>query len=153
MKEEKIIIGRRDKIDLPDFAIQNISAKIDTGAYTSSIHCVNAKVTGIKKKILTFSIVDPTNADVSDKRYHTHEFTEKIIRNSFGQQEKRYVIKTHILIFNQVMETQFSLSDRSEMRHPVLLGRKLLKKKFIVDVSKFNLSYKQKKKKKRRSQS
>jgi hypothetical protein len=149
MQEEKIIIGRSDKIDLPDFGISDISAKVDTGAYTSAIHCVNPKVTGIKKKTLTFSIVDTGNSDVSDKRYHTGEFTEKVIRNSFGQIEKRYIIKTHILIFNQLMETQFSLSDRSEMRHPVLLGRKLLKKKFIVDVSKFNLSYKQKKKKKR----
>jgi hypothetical protein len=153
MKEEKLVIGRSDKIDLPDFVIHNISAKVDTGAYTSSIHCVNPKVTGIKKRILTFSIVDPGNADVSNKRYHTQEFTEKIIRNSFGHVEKRYIIKTHILIFNQVMETEFSLSDRSEMRHPILLGRKLLKKKFIVDVSRFNLSYKQKKKKKRKSQS
>jgi hypothetical protein len=147
MKEEKIIIGRSDKIDLHDFAIHNISAKLDTGAYTSSIHCVDPKVSGVKKKILAFGIVDPGNAEVSDKRFHTQEFSEKIIRNSFGHIEKRYVIKTHILIFNQRIETEFSLSDRSEMKHPVLLGRKLLRKKFIVDVSKFNLSYKQKKRK------
>jgi hypothetical protein len=153
MKEEKLIIGRSDKIDLPSFAIHNISAKVDTGAYTSSIHCVNPKVTGIKKKILTFSVVDPGNTEVKNKRFHTGEFTEKTIRNSFGHIEKRYIIKTHILIFNQSMETEFSLSDRSEMKHPVLLGRKLLKKKFIVDVSRFNLSYKQKKKIKRKSQS
>ena len=36
---------------------------------------------------------------------------------------------------------------RSMMKHPVLLGRKFLDKSFMVDVSKFNLSYKEKRKK------
>jgi hypothetical protein len=146
MKEEKFIIGRSDKIDLPDFGISNISAKVDTGAYTSAIHSVNPKISGTRKKILAFSIVDPGNSEVRGQRYRTEDFTEKIIRNSFGQIEKRYVIKTNILIFNKVIETEFSLSNRSEMRHPILLGRKLLKKGFVVDVSRFNLSYKGKKK-------
>jgi hypothetical protein len=153
MKEEKLIIGRSDKIDLPDFGVSDISAKIDTGAYTSAIHSVNPKVSGTKKKVLAFSIVDPGNSEVKGQRYHTEDFTEKIIRNSFGQIEKRYVIKTNILIFNKIIETQFSLSNRSEMRHPILLGRKFLKKGFVVDVSRFNLSYKIKKKHKRKSKS
>ena len=148
MKEEKFIIGRSDKIDLPDFGINNISAKVDTGAYTSAIHSVNPEVSGVKKKVLSFSIVDPGNTEVKGQRYHTEDFTEKIIRNSFGHIEKRYVIKTNILIFNKMIETEFSLSNRSEMRHPVLLGRRFLKKGFVVDVSKFNLSYKVKRRRK-----
>ncbi|MFL5729635.1 MAG: ATP-dependent zinc protease [Cytophagaceae bacterium] len=152
MREEKFIIGRSDKIDLPDLDIHNISAKIDTGAYTSSIHCLNPKVSGTKKKVLSFSVVDPGNNEVRGIRYRTAEFSQKNIRNSFGQIEKRYIIKTNILIFDKLIETQFSLSNRSEMKHPVLLGRKLLKKGFVVDVSKFNLSYKQKKKRKRSRQ-
>ena len=66
MKEEKLTIGRRDKIDLPDFGITDISAKVDTGAYTSSIHAANQKITGNKKKILTFSIADPDLAFAGD---------------------------------------------------------------------------------------
>jgi hypothetical protein len=150
MNEEKILIGRSDKIDLPDLGITNISAKIDTGAYTSSIHCSSQKVTGKKKKILTFKIVDSLHTEFEENKHSTNDFTERNIKNSFGHIEKRYIIKTKILIFNKIIETEFSLSNRSNMRHPILLGRKLLKSRFIVDVSKFNLSYKKKRKKNRK---
>ena len=150
MGEEKIIIGRSDKIDLPDFGISNISAKIDTGAYTSSINCSSQKVTGKKNKTLTFKIVDSLHAEFEEYKHSTTDFSERNIKNSFEHIEKRYIIKTKILIFNKIIETEFSLSNRSNMRHPILLGRKLLKSRFIVDVSKFNLSYKKKRKKNRK---
>jgi hypothetical protein len=150
MSEEKTLIGRSDKIDLPDFGINNISAKIDTGAYTSSIHCSSQKVTGKKNKTLTFKIIDSLNTEFEENNHSTKEFTERNIKNSFGHIEKRYIIKTKIRIFNQIIETEFSLSNRANMRHPILLGRKLLKSRFIVDVSKFNLSYKKKRKKNRK---
>ena len=38
---EKIVIGRFEKADFPLLDLENISIKIDTGAYTSSIHCDN----------------------------------------------------------------------------------------------------------------
>lgn len=134
-----MVIGRRDLIDLPEFNIKNLSAKVDTGAYTSSLHassieCVNNK--------LTFKLHHSGGECVIS----TGEFSERSIRNSFGATETRYVIKTKVLIFNKIIESEFSLSDRSEMKHPVLLGRKFLKDQFIVDVSRFNLSYKQKRK-------
>ena len=39
----KKIIGRLEKVSFPAFQLHNIDAKIDTGAYTSSIHCKKAK--------------------------------------------------------------------------------------------------------------
>lgn len=59
--------------------------------------------------------------------------------------EERYVITTDILIFNKRIKTEFSLSDRSTMKYPILLGRKLLAKRFVVDVAVTNLSFKNKK--------
>lgn len=35
----KKIIGRTDLIDFPELDLWNIGAKIDSGAYTSAIHC------------------------------------------------------------------------------------------------------------------
>ncbi|HEY8402634.1 MAG TPA: RimK/LysX family protein [Cytophagaceae bacterium] len=147
MKAEKIVIGRTDKIDIPEFNIKNISAKIDTGAFTSVLHCSQTKVSGGK---LTFHIVDKSSKGLQKRVFVVDDFTQRVIKNSFGDVEKRYVIKVKIVIFNKTIDTEFSLTDRSNMKHPVLLGRKFLNGKFIVDVSKFNLSYREKNKNKKR---
>lgn len=150
MDDEKRTIGRTDRIDLPELGIYNIKAKIDTGAYTSSIHCNNPVVKGKKKKKLVFHIVDSVHSELESKEFSTEDFSERKIKNSFGQTETRYVVKTPVLIFNKIIETEFTLSDRSNMKHPVLLGRKFLNPDFIVDISRFNLSYRQKRKKERK---
>jgi two-component system chemotaxis sensor kinase CheA len=51
------------------------------------------------------------------------------------------VVKTKIKIFNKIYNTEFSLSDRSHMKNPILLGRKLLSGRFVVDVAEENLSF------------
>ena len=148
MAKEKIVIGRSDIIDLPEFDISNIKAKIDSGAYTSSIHCSKPKLSIVEgKKRITFYILDNLKEQINNKEFYSEEYTERNIKNSFGQTERRFIIKTKITIFNKIIKTEFSLSDRKNMKHPILLGRKFLKGRFIIDVSKFNLSYKQKRKK------
>jgi hypothetical protein len=146
--KQKKLIGRTDKVDFPEFGLFNIRAKIDTGAYTSSINSKEIKVSGKIKKKLSFKISDPFT-ELQSKVYSTYDFVEKEIKNSFGQSERRFVIKTSIILFGKEYETEFSLSDRSGMKYPVLLGRKFLKEGFLVDISVFNLSYKEKIKKKR----
>jgi hypothetical protein len=142
--EVKQLIGRRDLIDLPDYSLFNISAKIDTGAYTSALHAFEIRKVGDK----LFFKVEHSKGQIE---IEAKEFSERLIKNSSGATEKRFVVKTRVLIFNKIIETEFSLCDRSEMKHPVLLGRKFLKDQFIVDVSRFNLSYKQKRKLERKN--
>lgn len=150
LKKEKIVIGRSDIIDLPDFSITNIKAKIDTGAYTSSIHCSTPQIIGKKKKRISFYIISKDKS--KNTLFVSDQFSERNIKNSFGQTERRFIIKTKVSIFGRRIETEFSLSNRANMKHPVLLGRKFLKTRFIVDVTKFNLSYKKKRKKKKLDQ-
>ncbi len=138
---KKLIIGKHDKIDLPEFNILNIKAKIDTGADSSSIHCTKIRIVERDNKtILKFKILD-------EELHEVESFYETEIKNSFGQTETRYVINTTIVLFNNTYDFVVSLTDRSDMKFPILLGKKLLNKNFIVDVSKVNLSYKLKNKK------
>ncbi len=140
----KRIIGRVDIVDLPELALFDMEAKVDTGAYTSSIHCAKVKLitTGNVQKI-SFQIPGPKGKEPSTRRFVTENFREKHVKNSFGHTEKRFVIKTRILIFGRLINASFTLSNRTNMRYPILLGRKLLKKKFVVDVSAAYLSYSQ----------
>jgi hypothetical protein len=63
------------------------------------------------------------------------EYSRKKIKNSSGEMEERYVIKTIIQIGRKKINTTISLTDRGNMRYPVLIGRRLLKGKFLIDVN------------------
>jgi len=58
------------------------------------------------------------------------------VKSSTGISECRYKIKTKIKLGDKIYKTDFTLSDRSEMKFPILLGRKVICKNFLVDVSK-----------------
>ncbi|WP_421874539.1 ATP-dependent zinc protease [Marinoscillum sp.] len=141
MKNKKII-GRADKVDLPDLGIMDAKAKVDTGAYTSSIHCKRIKV---NENVLSFQLPTEVQGKAVVKNFQTKDFFQKSIRSSNGETQKRYIIKTSIVLFGKSYQAEFSLTDRSRMKNPILLGRKLLKEKFLVDVSQKNLSYDEKK--------
>lgn len=139
------IIGRFDRIDLPDFGAINIGAKIDTGAYSSAIHCSNIKLYKKKgKRYISFHILDSHIPVIEHRRYITSRFRKKKVRSSSGHVEKRYFIETYIILFGEKLLVEFSLSDRENMRFPVLLGRKMLKNRFLVDVALIDVSYHQK---------
>ena len=143
----KRTIGRIEKVDFPELHLNGIEAKIDTGAYTSSIHCESVKST-VKDGVeyVTFTLLDAHHPLFHKKKYTLPLHAEKIIKNSFGQAESRYVIQTKITLFEEIYDIELSLADRSAMDYPVLLGRKLLKNRFIVDIAQINCSLKYKKK-------
>jgi hypothetical protein len=135
------ILGRSDRVDLPGLGLTNILAKIDTGAWTSSLHCSRAEV--VKGK-LEFILVDKDNPAVTGAKFTVKKFTRREIKNSFGMAEMRFVITTKVKIYNHLINAEFSLSDRDKLRFPVLLGRKILRDRFLIDVTEKDLSYKSK---------
>jgi hypothetical protein len=141
--KKKITIGRKDKADFPELGLIHLDIKMDTGAYTSAIHCHKIKREVIDgKEILKFTLLDPTHSQYENKALTKDKFTEKWIKNSFGGREKRFVIKTEIFIFEKKYAIELSLSERKGMRFPILIGRRFLMGKFIVDPSKYDISYK-----------
>lgn len=144
-KQEKLIIGASDIIDLPSLKLHNITCKIDTGADTSAIHTYQVQVI-LKDQvpILQFRVLDPSHPLYVRRVFNFKNFYQTRIRNSFGEEEERYVIKTKVQVFGKIYYTEFTLANRQEMRYPILLGKKFLENKFLVDVSLKNVSYNQK---------
>ncbi len=139
--ETKKIIGRVEKIDLPDLFIFEIDAKIDTGAYTSSLHCHTITVEKIKGRLIVhFYVLDPNHPEYNDRQYEAPVHKIKRVRSSNGQIEERVIIKQKIKFFETQDTIQLSLTDRSKMKYPVLIGRRFLTNKFVVDVSQKFLS-------------
>lgn len=138
MQEErkKEIIGWTVPVDIPKLGLKGIIAKIDTGANYCTLHCHLINIMEKDgRKILCFNLLDPSHPEYKDKTRRFVEYTEKSIKNSFGDTEKRYLIRTGIRIHGRRIRTLISLTDRGSMKYPMLLGRKLLRNKFIVDVS------------------
>jgi len=139
-------IGRKDKADFPELGLKNINVKVDTGAFTSSIHSHEIKeVENNGEKHIEFKLLDPSHPKYKDKIFKSKNYKEKSVKSSFGDVEQRYVIKTNIVIFSREYPIELSLSQRTEMKFPILLGRKFVNRKFIVNTSLKNVSYKLKK--------
>lgn len=135
---KKKIIGRLDKANFPELNLKDISIKIDTGAYTSSIHYEDIEE---KEDGLHCTFLDKEHPEYDHKPFVFKDYNKIRVKSSNGIAQSRYEIKSKIEIFGKVYKISLSLSNRKEMKHPVLLGRKFLNKKFIVDPELKNLSH------------
>lgn len=140
-------IGWKETIDFIDFEIFDVPAKTDTGAKTSVLHCEHIEL--LKKGGKQFVKFTPLNNELSGGKSFTLPFhKERKIKNSFGLEENRFIIRTRVQLFNESFDIEISLRDRSNMEFPMLLGRSFIRKKFLVDVSRANISKKAKQPKK-----
>jgi hypothetical protein len=135
-KQQKLkLIGRREFVDFPELNLFALEGKIDTGAYTSALHCHDIEVRNINgKQTLCFYLLDPLHPEYNEQEHQFTDFTQKAIKSSSGDTEERYIIKTLIILGGKKIRTSISLTDRASMRYPVLIGRKMIKNKFIIDV-------------------
>ena len=136
MKKECITIGRREKISFPELNLSDVEAKIDTGAYTAALHCskiwTEESPDGTQ---LFFKVLDETHPGYSERTFKFSSYGKRKIKNSSGVFESRYTIQTIVKMGRKKIKSSISLTDRAEMKYPVLIGRKLLKRRFLVDVS------------------
>lgn len=122
----KAIIGRRELATLPEFNL-TLCCKADTGARTSSMHAEQIEtfekdnhpwVRFITRTAGHESPAHSIEAPLHDRRK---------VRSSNGQEEWRYVIRTHLLIGKLDFIIELTLTDRSDMRNPMLLGRRAMR--------------------------
>lgn len=130
-------IGRSEKIAFPDLNIESISAKVDTGAYGIAFHVDGIEILDDR---LHFWIGDISNKFEFDK------FKTIKVKSSFGEVQKRYSILSRVKVGSKIYKFYISLTDRKDMNHPVLIGRRFLHKfNYIVDVRKKNINDRNKK--------
>lgn len=144
-KTKKLVLGRTDKADFPEFDLVDVDVKIDTGAFTSTLHCHSiVEVSTDLGNGIQFCVLDPEHQKFNNLQIISYNYELKTIKSSNGITEPRYVIKSSITIFGNTYNIDLTLADRRNMRYPILLGRSILKQHFLVDVAKKNLSYKKK---------
>jgi hypothetical protein len=126
-------IGQVEPIGLPEITKETIVARIDTGAQTSAIWA--CEVEEIEGKLhVVFFCDDKAKVKIQPVTFKEYG-TVKVI-SSNGQSERRYKVKLLVCIADRKIRAWFTLADRSKQTYPVLIGRNVLKGKFVVDVSK-----------------
>jgi hypothetical protein len=134
MNSKKLkIIGWKETVDLPDWGIESIIAKSDTGARRSALDVCN--VVELPNNKIQFDIIldrkdrSHTKTVIAPIDHQTH------VRSSNGEQHERYFVRTQVRIHDRTKEVEFSLVSRESMMCRILLGRKALEGDFLVDSS------------------
>lgn len=124
------MVGWRELVSLPGIGLSGIPAKIDTGARTSSLHgSVIEDYERHGERFVRFAVD-------WDGTCHECEAVHVDIRgitSSNGKTQRRYVIKTPLVIGKLRFRAEISLADRSDMKFPMLIGRSSLRRRFVVD--------------------
>lgn len=132
--EAKTIIGRTATASFPGEGIYDIPVKIDTGADSSSIWTSELEIDS--DNVLHFVLFDKDSPYYSGQKHSTRHYSAHLIRSSNGHAQIRYRVMLTIDLAGRKIRGSFNLADRSQNAYPVLVGCKLLNKKFLVDVSK-----------------
>ena len=132
---KKTVIGWEEWVSLPEIGLPLLKAKVDTGAHTSALHATNIKVVRRGEKRFVRFRINPVHknrkvivkciAPLIDRR---------IVVDSGGHREKRYVISTDLVIGKKREPIEITLTNRKTMAFRMLLGRQAMDvAKLMVD--------------------
>lgn len=132
---ESIVIGWKERIDLPDLKLRRVKAKIDTGARTSALCAVYYALRA-----------NPNGGQIVDaelvlrRRYPDRRIKlslpvigSVVVKNSGGSRETRPIVETTVRLGPVTKRVRFTLTNRSHMLVPLILGRRALDGDFVVD--------------------
>jgi ribosomal protein S6--L-glutamate ligase len=144
MKEnniEKMIIGSEEWCQISQLGIPAVKARVDSGAKTSVLHAFN--IQPFKRGTtpwVSFDVHPLQNNRSVFLRCEAPIIDRRMVKNTSGASEKRYVIKVPIRMKDQVWDIELTLTNRDSMGYRMLLGREAMNGKILVDPSaSFNL--------------
>lgn len=136
MNNQPLHLGWKEWCELPELGLPAIKAKVDTGAKTSALHTFRIEsFTENGRDFVRFwvhplqrneTLIRECVAPVKDRR---------VVSDSGGHKEERYVIETPIQIGNKQWPIEISLTNRDTMLFRMLLGRRAMQEQIAVDPS------------------
>lgn len=135
-----LIVGWRERIDLPLLGLSNLKAKIDTGARTSALHATHIEAfQRDETPWVRFQTRFDDDANDAEIECPVHDMRD--IKNTSGIPETRYVIRTKFRLAKRLWMIDLSLTERTDMKFRMIVGRSaLLKHNVLVDPGKTYLT-------------
>lgn len=135
--KEKMIVGWRETLSLPGLGIEQINAKVDTGARTSCLHAFKVESFTKEETLWVRFWIHPVQRN-NDKVTvcEAKVIDERIVRDSGGHEESRYVIQSDVSLGDQTWPIEITLTNRENMDFRMLLGRTAMHHRILVDPTK-----------------
>jgi hypothetical protein len=131
-------IGWREWVALPELGVGSVKAKIDTGARSSSLHAWDLTIVdtdrhGRHRPRVRF-VLHPRQGDMDETVEAEAELVAlRAVRSSNGEVETRPVIRTPVVVGRRRFAIELTLTRRDEMGFRMLLGRRALRRRFVID--------------------
>ena len=126
-----ILIGWQERVDLPLLGLTNLKAKIDTGARTSALHATDiVEFENDGAPWVRFHTRFDDDARDTDVECPIHD--RRHITNTSGVPDDRIIIRTKFRIANRLWKIDLSLTERTEMRFRMIVGRSALRRHNIL---------------------
>ncbi|MDM5264459.1 RimK/LysX family protein [Sulfurovum sp. XTW-4] len=126
------VIGYIERVDLPGLELFALDAKIDTGADSCSMHCDDIEIEG---ENVIFTLHDEVHPAYHGKRLTLPIYKIKNVKSSNGRSEERIFVKSMLKLGCKTYEAEISLTNRENMKYPMLIGRRFLSHHYLIDVS------------------
>lgn len=136
--EERVLVGWKEYLDLPDLGIFRLKAKVDTGARTSTLHVDSVTVVEeLPDGVQIVELVATPSRRRPDWKVVARARVLSRIRvvDSGGHPEVRPLVETELALGPVRKKILVTLTDRSGMLFRMIIGRKALEGDFRVDVA------------------
>jgi len=131
--DDLLLIGWREWLALPQLGLLTLKAKIDTGARSSALHVDDIEEYALDGVAwLRFTVATGLRS-AQGVRCAAPVFDRREVSDSGGHVTRRWFIRTPIRLAGIEWDAEINLTDRGNMRFPMLLGRSALRGRFRVD--------------------
>lgn len=131
---DRLTVGWREWVGLPELGVPSIKAKIDTGARTSALHVSDvARFEREGDTWVRFAVHPVQRSEVPVVTSEARLVEHRPVRSSSGHTEHRLVIATTLVIGDEAWPVELTLARRDEMGFRMLIGRQAVRRRALID--------------------